>query len=255
VDLLEQPVAGAEFLAVDTETNGLAADLCELIEVGAVLVGGGELHETFESLVRVERPLSRGIQRFTGITQAMVDAAPPPEEVFREFQGLLAGRVLLAHSARFDTHVLRMAFERSGLEWSSPPALCTVQLARRFAPLARKHALAPLADSLGIEVVEVHRALPDALTCARVFCALFPRLCANAITVGDALDLLRTRRRARKTEPATSAGGPFTSASPSRSGRVLGLTSARRRAGPSGRRSSTIAPRIPSSAPSCSRTA
>jgi DNA polymerase-3 subunit epsilon len=202
VDLLDQPVAGAEFLAVDTETNGLGADLCELTEVAAVLVGGGELHDTFESLVRVERPLSRGIQRFTGITQAMVDGAPPPGEVLEELRALLQGRVLLAHSARFDTHVLRMAFERCGLDWPSPPTLCTVQLARRFAPLARKHALAPLADSLGIDVVQVHRALPDALTCARVFCALFPRLCANAVTVGDALDLLRTRRRAAKTEPA-----------------------------------------------------
>ena len=46
-----------------------------------MLVGGGELHEEWSSLVRVERPLSRGIQRFTGITQAMVDDAPPPEEV------------------------------------------------------------------------------------------------------------------------------------------------------------------------------
>jgi DNA polymerase III subunit epsilon len=202
VALLDQPVASAEFVAVDTETNGLGGDLCEMTEVGAVLVGGGELHETFDSLVRVERPLSRGIQRFTGISQGMVDAAPPPEEVLGELAELLEGRVLIAHSARFDRHVLRQAFERAGLEWRDPPSLCTVALARRFAPLARKRGLAALADTLGIEVQEVHRALPDALTCARVFCALFPRLCANAVTVGDALDLLRSRRRARKTEPA-----------------------------------------------------
>ncbi len=201
MELLEQPVAGAEFVALDTETNGLGGDLCELTEVGAVLVGGGELHETFDSLVRPERPLSRGIQRFTGITQGMVDGAPAVEEVLPEIAGLLEGRVLVAHSARFDTRVLRQAFERAGLDWPRPPALCTVALARRFAPLARKRGLATLADSLGIEVHEVHRALPDALTCARVFCALFPRLCANAMTVGDALDLLRSRRRARKTEP------------------------------------------------------
>jgi DNA polymerase III subunit epsilon len=201
VDLLDQPVASAEFLAVDTETNGLAGDLCELTEVGAVLVGGGELHETFDSLVRTERPLSRGIQRFTGITQAMVDAAPAPREVLEELGELLRERVLIAHSARFDSSVLRQAFERCGLDWPGPPVLCTVQLARRFAPLARKRSLAPLADSLGIDVTEVHRALPDALTCARVFCALFPRLCANAPTVRDALGLLRGRRRERKTEP------------------------------------------------------
>ena len=85
---------------------------------------------------------------------------------------------------------------------------------RAASPRSRASAaLAPLAGSLGIEVDEVHRALPDALTCARVFCALFPKLCANAVTVGDALDLLRSRRRARKTEPgggdsARPAAGP-----------------------------------------------
>jgi DNA polymerase III subunit epsilon len=201
VHLRDQPVAEAEFLAVDTETNGLAGDLCELTEVGAVLVGGGELHDTFDSVVRTERPLSRGIQRFTGITQAMVDAAPEPREVLEELAGMLEGRVLLAHNARFDTRVLRQAFERCDIDWPKPPVLCTVQLARRFAPLARKRGLASLAGSLGIDVEEVHRALPDALTCARVFCALFPRLCANVPTVGDAVELLRGTRRARKTEP------------------------------------------------------
>ncbi len=201
MELLEQPIAGTEFVALDTETNGLGGDLCEITEVGAVLVGGGELHETFDSLVRPERPLSRGIQRFTGITQGMVDGAPSLDEVLPEIAALLEGRVLVAHSARFDTRVLRQAFERAGLDWPGPPALCTVALARRFAPLARKRGLAQLADALGIEVHEVHRALPDALTCARVFCALFPRLCANAVTVGEALDMLRSRRRARKTEP------------------------------------------------------
>ena len=201
VSKLDQPLAPAEFVALDTETNGYGGDLCEMTEVGAVLVGGGELHETFDSLVQVERPLSRGIQRFTGITQGMVDGAPPPKEVLGELADLLEGRVLIAHNARFDVRVLRQAFERAGLDWPAPPALCTVQLARRFAPLVRKRGLAPLAGSLGIEVDEVHRALPDALTCARVFCALFPKLCANAVTVGDALDLLRSRRRARKTEP------------------------------------------------------
>jgi DNA polymerase-3 subunit epsilon len=198
---LDAPLAPAEFVALDTETNGYGGDLCEMTEVGAVLVGGGELHETYDSLVRVERPLPRGIQRFTGITQGMVDGAPPPEEVLPEIAALLEGRILVAHNARFDVGVLRQAFERAGLDWPKPPVVCTVALARRFAPLVRKRGLASLAGSLGIEVDEVHRALPDALTCARVFCALFPRLCANAVTVRDAVDLLRSRRRARKTEP------------------------------------------------------
>ena len=195
--LLDAPLASAEFVAVDTETNGLARDRCELTEVGAVLVGGGDLHDRFESLVGVAQPLGRGIQRFTGITQAMVDIAPPPEAVLPTLSTLLRGRVLVAHNARFDERVLRQAFARAALEWPDPPVLCTVALARRLAPLQTKRGLAALADALGIEVQATHRALPDAETCARVLCALFPRLCANAETIGDALRLVRAKRAAR----------------------------------------------------------
>ncbi|MEA2399237.1 MAG: polymerase subunit epsilon [Thermoleophilaceae bacterium] len=195
MDLGAAELRTAEFLAVDVETNGLAGDACELTEVGAVLVGGGEVHDEFESLVRVERPLSRGIERLTGITQAMVADAPEPVAALRRIDELLAGRVLVAHSAQFDRRALRQGFERAGLGWTDPPVLCTVAMARRFAPLAGQRRLQPLAASLGIEVDVVHRALADARTCARVFCALFPRLCASARTVAEACELLAPRRR------------------------------------------------------------
>jgi DNA polymerase-3 subunit epsilon len=191
-------VTGAEYVCVDTETNGRPGEACELTEVGAVLVGGGELHERYESLVRVEYPLSRGIERFTGITQAMVDSAPPASEVLPRLKEMTEGRVLVAHSASFDRRVLAQAFERAGIEWTEPPVLCTVAMARRFAPLAGQRKLAPLAEALGIEVAGVHRALMDAETCARVFCALFPKLCASAGTLADAIALLSPRRGRRK---------------------------------------------------------
>src|SRR3954467_10286900 len=107
--LLPQPLATAEFLALDTETNGLAREACELTEVGAVLVGGGELHDRWGSLVGGSEPLGRGIQRFTGITQAMIDQAPPPEAILPELAARLRGRVLVAHNAAFDSRVLRQA--------------------------------------------------------------------------------------------------------------------------------------------------
>jgi DNA polymerase-3 subunit epsilon len=156
-DLLDTPLMTAEFLAVDTETNGQPKERCELTEVGAVLVGGGELHDRWSSLVGVSEPLGRGIQRFTGITQAMVDEAPPPEDVLPQLAEQLEGRVLVAHSARFDVGVLKQAFERASLEWPAPPVMCTVALARRLAPLQRRRGLASLADALGIEVSISHR--------------------------------------------------------------------------------------------------
>ena len=196
------PRSPREFLAVDTETNGQAKERCELTEVGAVLVGGGELHERWSSLVGVSEPLGRGIQRFTGITQAMVDEAPPPEAVLPELAEQLRGRVLVAHYARFDVGVLKQAFERARLDWPDPPVMCTVALARRLAPLQRRRGLASLADALGIEVAATHRALPDAETCARVLCALLPRLCAQRA----ARSARRSRCCARARRAALSAG-------------------------------------------------
>jgi DNA polymerase-3 subunit epsilon len=193
--LLEQPVASAEFLVVDTETNGLGGDACEMTEVGAVLVGGGELHDRWSSLVRCNRPLGRGIQRFTGITQEMLADAPGLEAVLPPLEELLRGRVLVAHNAPFDRRVLRRAFELIGLDWPNPPVLCTAALARKLLPLQNKRGLSVLADALGVEVYTAHRALADAETCARVLCAMFPRLCANAPTIADALGLVNARRK------------------------------------------------------------
>jgi len=195
VTLLEQPIATTEFLVVDTETNGLGGDACELTEVGAVLVGGGELHDRWSSLVRCNRPLGRGIQRFTGITQEMMANAPGLEVVLPPLEELLRGRVLVAHNAPFDRRVLRRAFELIGLDWPNPPVLCTAALARKLLPLQRRRGLGVLADALGIEVQTTHRALADAETCARVLCALFPRLCANAVTIADAVALAKAHRR------------------------------------------------------------
>jgi DNA polymerase III subunit epsilon len=219
MDLLAQPLATTEFLVVDTETNGRAGDACELTEVGAVLVGGGELHDRWETLIAGVTPLSRAVQRFTQITQEMVDAAPPAQAALPDLAGLIAGRVLVAHNAAFDRRVLAQAFERAGVSWPDPPVLCTVALARRFAPLVRQRRLAAVANALGVEVETTHRALADAETCARVFCALFGRLCAHAATVADALAALcPPRRRARPRAGRTIAGGATKRGAPSTAG-------------------------------------
>src|SRR3954465_13758530 len=196
-------IAAAEYVCVDTETNGRPGDDCELTEVGAVLVGGGGRDDRFDSLEPGERPLSRGIERFTGITQQMVDAAPPRGGVLPRLKAMVSERILVAHSAWGDRRVLAQAFERAGIEWTEPPVLCTVAMARRFAPLARQRKLAPLAEALGIEVAGVHRALVDAETCARVFCALFPKLCATAATLADAIAMLSPRRARRAPRDGT----------------------------------------------------
>ena len=234
-----------------------------------MLVGGGELHETFDSLVRTERPLSRGIQRFTGITQGdgrrRAAARGGAARAGRPARGAGAGGAQRALRPSRAAPGVRAR----GLDWPAPPVLCTVALARRFAPLVRKRGLASLADSLGIEVDEVHRALPDALTCARVFCALVPAAVRQRRHGGRRARpaALAPARRARPSpaerDPAATSGPtcrrcPTTRASTSSAtsaarplyvGKSVSLRIARagpllraRRAGPSGRRSWTTGP-------------
>ena len=123
---------------------------------------------------------------------------------------------MVAHNAPFDRRVLRQAFERANLEWPDPPVLCTAALARTLLPLQRERRLGAVADALGIDVGVAHRALPDAETCARVLCALFPRLCANASTIADAVAMLKPRRKHRPRPPKTRvARAPASAALPS----------------------------------------
>ena len=153
VDLLDQPVAGAEFLAVDTETNGLAGDLCELTEVGAVLVGGGELHDTFDSLVRTERPADRaGSSASPASPRRWSTPRRPRARSSRRSASCSRGRVMVAHSA-----TLRRARPARGVRALRPRLAQAAGALHRpaRAPLRAAvpaRALAPLADSLGIEV-------------------------------------------------------------------------------------------------------
>ena len=209
MDLAQVELRSAEFVAVDTETNGRAGEDCELTELGAVLVGGGELHDRIESLVAVRNPLSRGIQRFTGITQVMIAEAPPPERVLPELARLLEGRVLVAHSASFDRRVLRQAFARAELEWPDPPVLCTVALARRFAPLAGPAQARCRSPRRSGSTSRSRTARSPTPRRARACSARCFRACARTRpTLADALALLSPRRRRTKAPPKVERRPP-----------------------------------------------
>ncbi|MCL6637441.1 MAG: PHP domain-containing protein, partial [Alicyclobacillus sp.] len=82
----------AEFVVFDTETTGLNAREDTLIELAAVRVRGGELVDTFATLIDPERPLPAKISELTGITQDMVDGQPKLVEALERFRALFADR-------------------------------------------------------------------------------------------------------------------------------------------------------------------
>lgn len=177
-DELDTPLYDTTFVVVDLETTGTSPDSDAITEIGAVKVRGGEVLGEFATLVDPGRAIPPAVVHVTGITTAMVCAAPPIEAVLPGFLEFAAGAVLVAHNARFDMAFLRAAAARCGTPWPAAQVVCTVRLARRV--LARGEApsvrLSVLARVLGASTEPTHRALADARAAVDVLHALMARV-------------------------------------------------------------------------------
>jgi DNA polymerase-3 subunit epsilon len=145
---------------VDLETTGGAATTDRVTEVGIIEVDEDGVRE-WSSLVNPEMPIPSFIQSLTGITNDMVASAPTFAELAEDIHARLAGRVFIAHNARFDHSFLKNEFRRTGHEFR-PPVLCTVRLSRRLFPGFARHNLDSLVERHRLEVTQRHRALGDA---------------------------------------------------------------------------------------------
>ena len=122
------------FAVIDLETTGMRARGDDRItEVAVVLVHGERREVVFQSLVNPGRHIPSMISMVTGITNDMVAHAPPFEAIADELLGILAGRIFVAHNARFDWGFLDASFRRTRGLALTGPRLCTVRLARRLA--------------------------------------------------------------------------------------------------------------------------
>lgn len=154
------PVPG--FAVVDLETTGFSPRLGDRVaEVAVVLVDdAGRVEDEWSTLVNPERDL--GPQHVHGIAAADVALAPTFDRVAPALLRLLAGRVLVAHNAAFDTRFLRAEIGRAGIAAAIDPVacLCTQQLASRY--LTGSRALAACCAAVGVVHDGVHSALGDA---------------------------------------------------------------------------------------------
>jgi DNA polymerase-3 subunit epsilon len=109
------------------------------------------------------------ITQLTGISNSMVRAAPPPEQVFPELAAYLEGTTLVAHNASFDRRFLEHELNLAG-RMTRHDFVCTLLLSRRLYPKLPNYKLATLIDAYGIRFEgRHHRALADATMTAHVF--------------------------------------------------------------------------------------
>jgi len=154
--LLAEPLA-----IVDLETTGAHPAWDRITEIAVLEAQGGEVTAEWSTLVNPGTPIPAAIQALTGITNAMVADAPRFESLAEDLHARLAGRVFVAHNARFDYGFLRSAFERSGIRFHAR-TLCTVRLSRRLYPEHARHNLDSLIARHRIACRARHRALGDA---------------------------------------------------------------------------------------------
>ena len=196
------------FAVVDVETTGVRAGYGDRITEIAVAVVHGERREiVFESLVNPERPIPRAICAITNITNEMVRYAPRFSEVTERLLAALAGRVFVAHNARFDWNFVSAELRRSRDLTLDGTRFCTVRLARRLVKGVRSCGLDNLCRFFGFQNAARHRAAGDALVTAE----LLGRLLALAreegartlqdLTVIEARRARGRRRRKRSAMP------------------------------------------------------
>src|SRR5213594_1403967 len=155
------------YVTFDLETTDKDVEVCEVVEVGAVRVVGGEIVDRFHSLVQPYRPITPGATKVHGYTDDDVRNARPFAEVWPGFRAFIGDDVLIAHNGQhFDVPVLRrLAAGRDGVD--SLVFYDTLPLVRSLSRDSAK--LEDLALRFGIDAGRAHHALDDAVTLARVY--------------------------------------------------------------------------------------
>ena len=155
------------YVTFDLETTDKDVEVCEVVEVGAVRVVGGEIVDRFHTLVQPYRSITPGATKLHGYSDADVRGARSFAEVWPAFRAFVGDDVLIAHNGQhFDIPVLRrLATGQDGVD--SLVFYDTLPLVRSLSRDSAK--LEDLALRFGIDAGRAHHALDDAVTLAKVY--------------------------------------------------------------------------------------
>jgi len=158
---------------LDFETTGLSPDNGDrAIEIGAVRIENGQIKERFQELMNPGQRISSFIEEYTGITNEMLEDAPPCQEVMHKFADFIGDYNLVAHNASFDRRFLNAELGEISREYSGQFA-CSMLAARRIYQDAPNHKLGTLVKYANIPADgDFHRALYDSEMTAKLWLAM-----------------------------------------------------------------------------------
>jgi DNA polymerase III subunit epsilon len=172
-----QRISADTVVVLDFETTGLSPQYGDrAIEIGAVLLEQGMTTGRFQRLMNPGFRISPFIERYTGITNAMLKGQPRCEEVMAEFSEFIAGHNMVAHNASFDRHFLDSELKRANRAYEGD-CCCSLLVSRRIYQDSPNHKLQTLVSHVGIpESGSFHRALSDAEMTAHLWMSMIERI-------------------------------------------------------------------------------
>ncbi|WP_077621627.1 3'-5' exonuclease [Sediminibacillus massiliensis] len=185
-----QDLGEVSFTIFDLETTGLIPDLGhEVISIGAIQLTGLKYcrKQTFHKIIRPIRPVSKRIKDLTGIDKSEIKNAGLFIEAFDKFLDYSKGSILVAHPAKFDIRFLKTMLKRWKLPDYEPLVVDSQSMAKWLYP-GLDYQLDPLIRHFGINKLERHHALNDAIMTAELFELLLERAMQNGIYCYDELE-------------------------------------------------------------------
>lgn len=186
---------------IDFETTGLSpAQGDRATEVAAVIVEDGRVVDRYQSLMNAGVRVPAYIEALTGISNAMVRAAPPAGEVMRAVSDFVGGIPIVAHNAAFDAKFWDAELARIQRA-RTQDFVCSLLLSRRLFPLAPSHRLGALVEYAKLPVAgRYHRALADAEMAASLLVRLEEELRLRHQVPQVSVELLRRIQRAPRAQ-------------------------------------------------------
>lgn len=171
--MFDQPI-----VMLDFETTGLSTVAGDRItEVAALRIVDGVVTERYVTLINCGVRVPPFVTALTGISQRMVDSAPPVAQVLPRLLDFIGDDVLSAHNASFDARFLLAESQRLGLTPRHRGLICSLKLARRMLPGQSSYKLGGLAQALNIRYRgSAHRAEADAEVSTRLLLHIGDRL-------------------------------------------------------------------------------
>ncbi|MDP3353720.1 MAG: exonuclease domain-containing protein [Flavobacteriaceae bacterium] len=162
------------YAIVDIETSGGKFNEEGITEIAVYKFDGEHVIDKFISLVNPERSIDPFVIQLTGITDQMVRNAPKFYEVAKRIIEITNDCIFVAHNVSFDYRVMQTEFRRLGFEYERL-TLCTVSLSKKLILDQPSYSLGKLCKSIGIPILERHRANGDAMATVKLFKILLER--------------------------------------------------------------------------------